>query len=72
MGTTGTKAGYKLPEYYLAYYLLVELLEFRHGGRGAKVAWTIPVEYDPESCAGSRKAAREALTGEHAGRVIEP
>src|SRR6267143_1653146 len=25
---------------------------------------------DPESCAGSRKAAREALTGEHAGRVL--
>src|SRR5882762_10778451 len=24
----------------------------------------------PESCAGSRKAAREALTGEHAGRVL--
>jgi len=27
---------------------------------------------DPESCACSRKAQREALTGAHAGRVIEP
>jgi hypothetical protein len=25
---------------------------------------------DPESCAGSRKAVREALTGESAGRVL--
>jgi hypothetical protein len=27
---------------------------------------------DPESCAGSRKGAGEALTGAHAGRAIEP
>ena len=27
---------------------------------------------DPESCAGSRKGAGEALTGVHAGRAIEP
>lgn len=46
LGTTRTKAGYKLPAYYLVYFLLVELLKFGHGGRGEKVAWTIPVEYD--------------------------
>jgi hypothetical protein len=46
MGTTRTKAGYKLPEYYLVYFLLVELLKFPHGGRGEKVAWAIPVEYE--------------------------
>jgi hypothetical protein len=46
LGTTRTKAGDKLPEYYLVYFLLAELLEFGHGGRGEKVAWTIPVEYD--------------------------
>jgi hypothetical protein len=27
---------------------------------------------DPESCAGPRKSAGEALTGAHAGRAIEP
>src|SRR4051812_6829093 len=27
---------------------------------------------DPETCAGTRKDAREALTGAHGGRVIEP
>ena len=27
---------------------------------------------DPESCAGSRKGAGEALTGAHAGRAMEP
>jgi RNA-directed DNA polymerase len=27
---------------------------------------------DPESCAGPRKGAGEALTGAHAGRAIEP
>jgi hypothetical protein len=46
MGTTRTKAGYKLPGYYLVYFLLVELLKFWHGGRGEKVAWSIPVEYE--------------------------
>lgn len=46
MGTTRTKAGYALPPYYLVYFLLVELLKFRHGGRGEKVAWTIPVDFE--------------------------
>ena len=46
MGTTRTKAGYGLPEHYLVYFLLVELLKFRHAGRGEKVAWTIPVDYE--------------------------
>ena len=27
---------------------------------------------DPKSCAGSRKVAREALTGEQAGRIFQP
>jgi len=43
---TRTKAGENLPIYYLVYFLLVELLEFGHGGRWEKVAWTIPVDYD--------------------------
>jgi hypothetical protein len=41
-----THAGQKLPPYYLVYFLLVELLGFRHGGRQEKVAWSIPVEVD--------------------------
>jgi hypothetical protein len=45
-GTTRTRAGRNLPDYYFVYFLLVDLLKFRHGGRGEKVAWTIPVDYD--------------------------
>jgi hypothetical protein len=45
MGTIRTKAGYKLPQHYLVYFLLGELLKFPYGGRGEKVAWSIPVDY---------------------------
>lgn len=45
MGTTRTKAGAGLPEYYLVYFLLAELLRFWHSGRGEKLAWAIPVDY---------------------------
>lgn len=45
-GTTRTNAGEKLPDYYVVYFLLVELLHFRFLGRGEKVAWTIPVDYN--------------------------
>ena len=41
-----TLAGQKLPPYYLVYFLLVDLLGFRHGGPQEKVAWSIPVEID--------------------------
>ena len=41
-----TKAGKQLPPYYLVYFLLVDLLNFRHAGRWEKVAWTIPVDYE--------------------------
>jgi hypothetical protein len=32
----------------------------------------LAIHGDPESCAGRRKEAGEALTGAHAGRAIEP
>jgi hypothetical protein len=44
-GSARTKGGRGLPPYYLVYFLLVDLLKFGHGGRGEKVAWTIPVDY---------------------------
>ena len=40
-----TDAGRRLPEYYLVYFLLVELLEFPHQGPEEKVAWTIPLDF---------------------------
>jgi hypothetical protein len=43
-GDRRTQAGGDLPEYYLVYFLLVELLGFPSGGRWEKVAWTIPVD----------------------------
>jgi hypothetical protein len=46
IGTARTSAGRGLPEYYLVYFLLVELLKFPFSGRGEKVAWTVPVEYE--------------------------
>jgi hypothetical protein len=45
-GDKRTEAGRRLPEYYLVYFLLVELLRFPHGGRWEKVAWTIPVDFN--------------------------
>lgn len=46
IGTARTRAGQALPEHYLVYFLLVELLGFPHSGRGEKVAWTVPVDYE--------------------------
>lgn len=40
-----TEAGRRLPEYYLVYFLLVELLGFPHQGPEEKVAWTIPLDF---------------------------
>lgn len=40
-----TEAGRRLPEYYLVYFLLVELLGFLHQGPEEKVAWTIPLDF---------------------------
>ena len=34
------------PEYYLVYFLLVDLLGFKCYGRGEKVAWSTPVEIE--------------------------
>jgi hypothetical protein len=38
-------AGRKLPEYFLVYFLLVDLLGFHDLGQWEKVSWSIPVEY---------------------------
>lgn len=40
-----TDAGRRLPEPFLVYFLLVELLGFPHTGIDEKVAWTVPLEY---------------------------
>lgn len=45
-GDKRTQAGRNLPEYYLVYFLLVELLGFPASGQWEKVAWTIPVDMD--------------------------
>ncbi len=41
-----TEAGRMLPEHYLVYFLLVDLLGFRNLGQFEKIAWSVPVEYD--------------------------
>lgn len=43
---TRTNAGRSLKDYYLVYFLLVDLLEFGHSGKDEKVAWSIPVEFN--------------------------
>lgn len=40
-----TKSGGSLPEYYLVYFLLVDLLGYEDLGQSEKVAWAIPVRY---------------------------
>lgn len=45
MLSSRTNGGRSLPEYYLVYFLLVDLLGYEDLGRGEKVAWAIPVRY---------------------------
>ena len=40
-----TDGGIQLQEYYLVFFLLVELLEYKNSGQGEKVAWAIPIDY---------------------------
>jgi len=40
-----TIGGRRLPEPYLVYFLLAELLGFPHSGQDEKVAWVIPIDY---------------------------
>ncbi len=41
-----TDAGRNLPEHYLVYFLLVDLLGFDDYGRSEKVAWSIPIAFN--------------------------
>lgn len=43
--STRSNAGRTLPEYYLVYFLLVELLGFKNLGRMEKVSWEIPIDF---------------------------
>ena len=45
MLSSRTNGGRALPEYYLVYFLLVDLLGFPKMGRWEKSAWTVPVRY---------------------------
>jgi len=40
-----SKAGDSLPEYYLVYFLLVELLAFRNLGKWEKLDWSVPIDF---------------------------
>lgn len=44
-GAQRTDAGRSLPPYYVVYFLLVDLLNFRNLGRFEKVDWSVPVAY---------------------------
>jgi len=41
-----TDAGRRLPEYYLVYFLLVDLLGFPDLGQEEKVAWSVPILFE--------------------------
>lgn len=45
MLSSRTNGGRNLPEYYLVYFLLVDLLGYPDLGQWEKVAWVIPVRY---------------------------
>jgi hypothetical protein len=40
-----SNAGRKLSEYYLVYFMFIDLLEYNYIGHSEKVAWSIPIEY---------------------------
>jgi len=41
-----TNASKNLPPYYLVYFLLVDLLGFQNIGRGEKIAWSVPIDFN--------------------------
>ncbi|MEI9996770.1 MAG: hypothetical protein WDM91_19380 [Rhizomicrobium sp.] len=41
---TGRRMAARLPEYYLVYFLLVDLLGFKNLGQFEKIAWSVPVD----------------------------
>lgn len=41
-----SKAGYKLPDYFLVYFLFDELLNYKDLGQFEKVAWSFPIDYN--------------------------
>ena len=41
-----TNAGRDLPPYYLVYFLLVELLNFKDLGQWEKVVWSVPIDFN--------------------------
>lgn len=41
-----TDSGRELPQYYLIYFLLVDLLKFRNLGKWEKVAWAVPIDFN--------------------------
>jgi len=41
-----TNAGRQLPPYYLCYFLLVDLLEFKNLGQFEKVSWSVPIDFN--------------------------
>ena len=44
-----TDASRSLPEYYLIYFLFVDLLGFKNLGQFEKVAWSIPIDFEGEA-----------------------
>lgn len=42
-------AGRNLPPYYLVYFLLCELLDFRNLGMDVKVSWSVPIDFKGKS-----------------------
>lgn len=45
MLSSRTNGGRSLPEYYLVYFLLVDLLGYPNLGKWEKVAWVVPIRY---------------------------
>lgn len=41
-----TDAGRSLPEYYLCYFLLVDLLGFKNLGQFEKISWSVPIDFN--------------------------
>jgi hypothetical protein len=71
-----TKAGRKLPDYYLVYFLLVDLLGFKNLGKFEKVSWSVPIEFNGRAFLiehrklGLGVLARDAADEEAAAQIV--
>jgi len=73
---TRMEASRNLPPYYLVFFLLVDLLNFRDLGRFEKIAWSVPIDFEGKAYliehrkSGLSVFGREGQGEEEAKRIV--